>query len=166
METLAEHAALKSCVLGGELSHCSVSVVETGVADAGRDSAEPVTVSCHGVNVNTSGVATLVTAQVKDGVEPTGVLQPEVLGQHGNVSLLTVDSEAIALSGDPQVIHQLHIQHGLEDRAPENGEGTCLLFRVPTGTAQGKWPKKNPVRENTGNLEIWPKHREFGLINL
>ena len=25
---------------------------------------------------------------------------------------------------------------------------------------QGKWPKKFPVRENTGNLEILPKHRE------
>ena len=24
----------------------------------------------------------------------------------------------------------------------------------------GKWPKKIPVRENTGNLEILPKHRE------
>ena len=25
---------------------------------------------------------------------------------------------------------------------------------------QGKWTKKIPVRENTGNLEILPKHRE------
>ena len=32
------------------------------------------------------------------------------------------------------------------------------IIRVPT--AQGKWPKKIPVRENTGNLEILPKHRE------
>ena len=31
-------------------------------------------------------------------------------------------------------------------------------YRVPT--AQGKWPKKIPVRENTGNLEILSKHRE------
>ena len=37
------------------------------------------------------------------------------------------------------------------------GYHTC---RVPT--AQGKWPKKFPVRETTGNLEIWSKHREFG----
>ena len=36
-------------------------------------------------------------------------------------------------------------------------------IRVPTAQGkQGKWPKKIPVRENTGNLEILPKHREFG----
>ena len=28
---------------------------------------------------------------------------------------------------------------------------------------QGKWPKKIPVRENTGNLEMLSKHREFCL---
>ena len=34
-------------------------------------------------------------------------------------------------------------------------------FRVPTAQGkQGKWPKQFPVRENTGNLEILPKHRE------
>ena len=27
-------------------------------------------------------------------------------------------------------------------------------------------PKKIPVRENTGNLEILPKHREFGFPTL
>ena len=32
------------------------------------------------------------------------------------------------------------------------------IFRVPT--AQGKWPKKIPVRENTDNLEILPKPRK------
>ena len=33
--------------------------------------------------------------------------------------------------------------------------------RVPTAYGkQGKWPKEIPVRENTGNLEILPKHRE------
>ena len=40
-------------------------------------------------------------------------------------------------------------------------------IRVPT--AQGKqeqWPKKIPVRENTENLEILPKHREFSLLKL
>ena len=36
------------------------------------------------------------------------------------------------------------------------------IDRVPT--AQGKWPKKIPVRENTVYLEILPKHREFGLL--
>ena len=35
------------------------------------------------------------------------------------------------------------------------------LFRVPTAQGkQGKWPKKIPVRENTGNLKVLPKHRE------
>ena len=35
------------------------------------------------------------------------------------------------------------------------------FFRVPTAQGkQGKLPKKIPVRENTGNLEILPKHRE------
>ena len=35
------------------------------------------------------------------------------------------------------------------------------LGRVPTPQGkQGKWKKKIPVRENTGNLEILPKHRE------
>ena len=44
------------------------------------------------------------------------------------------------------------------------------LFRVPTAQGkQGKWPKKFPVRENTGNLETLPekgKHREFCLLKL
>ena len=38
-----------------------------------------------------------------------------------------------------------------------------MVYRVGLPTAhgkQGKWPKKIPVRENTGNLEILPKHRE------
>ena len=30
----------------------------------------------------------------------------------------------------------------------------------------GNMAKKIPVRENTGNLEILPKHREFGLLRL
>ena len=35
--------------------------------------------------------------------------------------------------------------------------------RVPTAQGkQGKWQKKFPAREYTGNLEILPKHREFG----
>ena len=34
-------------------------------------------------------------------------------------------------------------------------------IRVPT--AQGKWPKKIPVRENTGNLEMLPKHGKNGI---
>ena len=45
-----------------------------------------------------------------------------------------------------------------------------IINRVPTAQGkQGKWQKKIPVRDtqgiwkcfqNTGNLEIWPKHRE------
>ena len=36
-----------------------------------------------------------------------------------------------------------------------------ILGRVPTAQGkQGKWPKKIPVRENTGNLEILQKYRE------
>ena len=33
---------------------------------------------------------------------------------------------------------------------------------------EGKWPhiKKIPVRENTGNSEILPKHREFGFAQV
>ena len=35
------------------------------------------------------------------------------------------------------------------------------IHRVPTAQGkQGKWSKKFPVRENTGNLEMLPKHRE------
>ena len=35
------------------------------------------------------------------------------------------------------------------------------MARVPTAQGkQGKWPKKFPVRVNTGNLEILSKHRE------
>ena len=35
------------------------------------------------------------------------------------------------------------------------------LSRVPTAQGkQGKWPKKFPVRENTGNLKMLSKHRE------
>ena len=36
-------------------------------------------------------------------------------------------------------------------------------------TAQGKWQKEIPVRENEGNMESLPKHREnkeFGLLKL
>ena len=37
-----------------------------------------------------------------------------------------------------------------------------ICDRVPTAQGkQGKWPTRFPVRENTGNLEILPKHREF-----
>ena len=36
--------------------------------------------------------------------------------------------------------------------------------RVPTAQGkQGKWQTKFPVRENTGNLEMLSKHREFCL---
>ena len=41
---------------------------------------------------------------------------------------------------------------------------TFTIHRVPT--AQGKWPQQFSVRENTGNLEILPKHSEFGLLKL
>ena len=41
----------------------------------------------------------------------------------------------------------------------------CIRVPTPQGK-QGKWQKKIPVRENTGNLEILPKHREFGLLKL
>ena len=38
---------------------------------------------------------------------------------------------------------------------------THTYNRVPTAQGkQGKWPNKFPVRENAGNLEILPKHRE------
>ena len=49
----------------------------------------------------------------------------------------------------------------------ETVQAVMHKFRVPT--AQGKQeqlPKKFPVRENTGNLEILPKHREFVLLKL
>ena len=46
----------------------------------------------------------------------------------------------------------------------------CLsicIDSVPTAQGkQGKWPKEFPVRENTGNLTIFAKHREFGLLKL
>ena len=36
-----------------------------------------------------------------------------------------------------------------------------ILYRVLTAQGkQGKWKKKIPVRENTGNLEVSSKHRE------
>ena len=45
---------------------------------------------------------------------------------------------------------------------PTRGDpGEGLLSRVPTPQGkQEKSQKKFPVRENTGNLEILPKHRE------
>ena len=44
---------------------------------------------------------------------------------------------------------------------------TFIYTRVPTPQGkQGKWPKKIPSRENTENLEILPKHMEFGLLKL
>ena len=47
------------------------------------------------------------------------------------------------------------------------GDCFCLYFKVPTAQGkQRKWPKEIPVRENTGNLEILPKHREFGFLKL
>ena len=45
---------------------------------------------------------------------------------------------------------------------PEDALRHSLANRVPiTQGKQGKWPRKFPVRENTWNLEILPKHREF-----
>ena len=41
---------------------------------------------------------------------------------------------------------------------------TFINNRVPT--AQGKWPKKFPVREDAGYLKILQKHSEFGLLKL
>ena len=39
--------------------------------------------------------------------------------------------------------------------------------RVPTAQGkQGKWQTKFPVRENAGNLEILPKHRENTVNSL
>ena len=35
-----------------------------------------------------------------------------------------------------------------------------------TGKTGKMTPKKVHVSENTGNLEILPKHREFGFLNL
>ena len=36
-----------------------------------------------------------------------------------------------------------------------------MISRLPTAQGkQGKWTKKFPVRENTGNLAILSKHRE------
>ena len=47
------------------------------------------------------------------------------------------------------------------------GVRVCMYDRVPTAQGkQGKWPKQFPLRENTGNLEIVPKHREFGFLKL
>ena len=48
---------------------------------------------------------------------------------------------------------------------PQPGQARLIyIFRVPTAQGkQGKWPKEFPVRENTGNLEILSKHREFCL---
>ena len=41
------------------------------------------------------------------------------------------------------------------------------LERENTGQGkQGKCKKEFPVRENTGNLEILPKHREFGFAQV
>ena len=38
---------------------------------------------------------------------------------------------------------------------------THVYVRVPTAQGkQGKWIKEIPVRENIGNLEILPTHRE------
>ena len=40
-----------------------------------------------------------------------------------------------------------------------------LRDRVPTAEGkQGKWRTKFSVKENTGNLEILPKHRELFLL--
>ena len=40
-------------------------------------------------------------------------------------------------------------------------KGNSGIYRVPTAQGkQGKWQKKIPVRENTGIIEILPKHRE------
>ena len=52
--------------------------------------------------------------------------------------------------------------HQIYDRRVKNhpsGYGQGTHCKGNQGK-QGKWPKKIPVRENTGNLEILPKHRE------
>ena len=46
------------------------------------------------------------------------------------------------------------------------GLSTSSTDRVPTAQGkQGKWPKKFPVRENTGNLEILSKHRNLEILS-
>ena len=56
---------------------------------------------------------------------------------------------------------------GIAGTAPEKEDSEAkseqpLLFRVPM--PQGKWQNKIPVRENTGNLENLPKHRDTGNL--
>ena len=50
---------------------------------------------------------------------------------------------------------------GEDHKIPERSHP---VYRVPTAQGkqgkQGKWQKEIPVRENTGNLEMLPKHRE------
>ena len=38
--------------------------------------------------------------------------------------------------------------------------GNIMVNRDAKGK-QEKWQKNVPVRENTMNMEMWPKHREF-----
>ena len=64
------------------------------------------------------------------------------------------------------------VENEIQNATVEGGDvlwtGMCptewfnvTLFRVPTAQGkQGKLKKKIPVRENTGNLENLPKHRE------
>ena len=58
-----------------------------------------------------------------------------------------------------QIYHCMYTYHYMY----YNSSCSNTLTRVPTAQGkQGKWPKKIPVRENTANLEILSKHREFG----
>ena len=57
---------------------------------------------------------------------------------------------------------------GLRGKSMPFSSYRYLLYQGTHCTGKtGKMAKKKiPVRENTGNLEILPKHREFGLFKL
>ena len=66
-------------------------------------------------------------------------------------------------------LHHLDLGTNIETASQERYDidSYWVYVRVPTAQGkQGKWPKKIPIRENTGNLEMLPKHREFALLRL
>ena len=82
-------------------------------------------------------------------------------------------SEDLEVDGSPGVVLRQHSSPGTESLHGIAWSMTSACHHVTFTTGyplhrenRENGPKKIPVRENTGNLEILTKHTEFGLLNL
>ena len=62
----------------------------------------------------------------------------------------------------PELTSKVDVKTGEENESNIFQVRFCIAIRVPTAQGkEGMWPTKFAVRENTWNLEMLSKHREF-----